>query len=345
MDSSPDLSVKLRRGSSDSRDSFYMGFAQGIDSDIEEVTAPQNVPQFPPPEEPPIDLPLPPPVEPEQFTMELEVHPEMDGNVYEQQQNNDNFQEKSIESQPLEEIAEEEPKEEEEQIEVTIPDDDMPLPPSEFLETDIDGPTHVPTSIPLQTSSSIQIDDDEDETNTSVTVIQTKNKTPSSSSSSISSAQNELVIDNSNINLTEIIPPPPLSPTFKAISPPLKPLETDFDTPVSPKFVKSPERVSSPPSKKSSHSSHSRKSPSVSSLKSQHSNKSPPKVIQHKSPPRKLEFYINERQRNADSDSIDSINAIDCKIDDDNRDSSPTDSMPPAPTPPALEPLTLLEKR
>ncbi|XP_058814123.1 proton channel OtopLc isoform X1 [Topomyia yanbarensis] len=38
MDSSPDLSLKLRRGSSDSRDSFYMDFAQGIDSDIEDVT-------------------------------------------------------------------------------------------------------------------------------------------------------------------------------------------------------------------------------------------------------------------------------------------------------------------
>ncbi|XP_062701783.1 proton channel OtopLc-like [Aedes albopictus] len=37
MDSSPDLSLKLRRGSSDSRDSFYMDFAQGIDSDIEDV--------------------------------------------------------------------------------------------------------------------------------------------------------------------------------------------------------------------------------------------------------------------------------------------------------------------
>jgi hypothetical protein len=37
QDSSPDLSLKLRRGSSDSRDSFYMDFAQGIDSDIEDV--------------------------------------------------------------------------------------------------------------------------------------------------------------------------------------------------------------------------------------------------------------------------------------------------------------------
>lgn len=61
MDSSPDLSLKLRRGSSDSRDSFYMDFAQGIDSDIEEVeniasggnaqlrggTLPQQLPQRP----------------------------------------------------------------------------------------------------------------------------------------------------------------------------------------------------------------------------------------------------------------------------------------------------------
>ncbi|KAH0955312.1 hypothetical protein HN011_003518 [Eciton burchellii] len=37
-ESSPDLSLRLRQGSSDSRDSFYMDFAQGIDSDIEEVT-------------------------------------------------------------------------------------------------------------------------------------------------------------------------------------------------------------------------------------------------------------------------------------------------------------------
>lgn len=37
MDSSPDLSLKLRRGSNGSHDSFYMDFAQGIDSDIEEV--------------------------------------------------------------------------------------------------------------------------------------------------------------------------------------------------------------------------------------------------------------------------------------------------------------------
>lgn len=35
--SSPDLSLKLRRGSSDSRDSFYMDFDKGIDSDIEEM--------------------------------------------------------------------------------------------------------------------------------------------------------------------------------------------------------------------------------------------------------------------------------------------------------------------
>lgn len=42
-DSSPDLSLKLRRRSSDSRDSFYMDFAQGIDSDIEEVACVTNV--------------------------------------------------------------------------------------------------------------------------------------------------------------------------------------------------------------------------------------------------------------------------------------------------------------
>ncbi|XP_060532018.1 proton channel OtopLc-like [Cylas formicarius] len=37
QDSSPDLSLKLRRGSSDSRESFYMDFDRGIDSDIEEM--------------------------------------------------------------------------------------------------------------------------------------------------------------------------------------------------------------------------------------------------------------------------------------------------------------------
>ncbi|XP_013175009.1 PREDICTED: otopetrin-2 isoform X1 [Papilio xuthus] len=42
-DSSPDLSLKLRRGSSDSRESFYMDFAQGIDSDIEEVTTIERI--------------------------------------------------------------------------------------------------------------------------------------------------------------------------------------------------------------------------------------------------------------------------------------------------------------
>ena len=38
-DSSPDLSLKLRRGSSDSRDSFYMDLDKGIDSDIDEMAA------------------------------------------------------------------------------------------------------------------------------------------------------------------------------------------------------------------------------------------------------------------------------------------------------------------
>ncbi|XP_053698452.1 proton channel OtopLc [Sabethes cyaneus] len=48
MDSSPDLSLKLRRGSSDSRDSFYMDFAQGIDSDIEDVMTGASAPSLPP---------------------------------------------------------------------------------------------------------------------------------------------------------------------------------------------------------------------------------------------------------------------------------------------------------
>lgn len=39
MDSSPELSLSriCRRESNGSRDSFYMDFAQGIDSDIEEI--------------------------------------------------------------------------------------------------------------------------------------------------------------------------------------------------------------------------------------------------------------------------------------------------------------------
>lgn len=58
MDSSPDLSLKLRRGSNDSRDSYYMDFAQGIDSDIEEVASviASAPPQPPPPAVPPSTL-------------------------------------------------------------------------------------------------------------------------------------------------------------------------------------------------------------------------------------------------------------------------------------------------
>lgn len=37
--SSANLSLKLRRGSSDSRESFYMDFDRGIDSDIDEVSS------------------------------------------------------------------------------------------------------------------------------------------------------------------------------------------------------------------------------------------------------------------------------------------------------------------
>lgn len=48
-DSSPDLSLRLRRGSSGSRDSYYIEFAQGIDSDIEieETTVPPKVNEGP----------------------------------------------------------------------------------------------------------------------------------------------------------------------------------------------------------------------------------------------------------------------------------------------------------
>ncbi|XP_015010927.2 proton channel OtopLc [Drosophila erecta] len=59
MDSSPDLSLKLRRGSSDSRDNFYMDFAQGIDSDIEEVDNTANnqeAGEVPPPPLPTVSL-------------------------------------------------------------------------------------------------------------------------------------------------------------------------------------------------------------------------------------------------------------------------------------------------
>lgn len=57
MDSSPDLSLKLRRGSNDSRDSYYMDFAQGIDSDIEEVASViASAPPQPPPAVPPSTL-------------------------------------------------------------------------------------------------------------------------------------------------------------------------------------------------------------------------------------------------------------------------------------------------
>jgi hypothetical protein len=59
-DSSPDLSLKLRRRSSDSRDSFYMDFAQGIDSDIEEVISGAAAP--PPGDGDDVTLPPPPDV-------------------------------------------------------------------------------------------------------------------------------------------------------------------------------------------------------------------------------------------------------------------------------------------
>lgn len=262
MDSSPDLSVKLRRGSSDSRDSFYMGFAQGIDSDIEEVTTVQSnppppppPPEYPAPDEPPIEIPVS--VEPLSEPDELVRLP-----------GNDTVE--SEEARLEEVIAEKEETPEESALPIEISQvffDQIPPPP-------------------------LQFDEDEDETNTSVTVIQSKNKTPSSSSSSISSALNELALDDANKSHLQSVESP------KA---PTQSIEAEI-APVS------------PPS--------------------------------YKSPPRKLNLQRDSRVRNFDSDSIDSINAIDCKIDDDNRDdSSPTDSMPPAPTPPPLGFPLSLEKR
>jgi hypothetical protein len=298
MDSSPDLSVKLRRGSSDSRDSFYMGFAQGIDSDIEEVTTVQNVPAPPPPppiypdreepsiypepvepplypdpeepplypdpEEPPIDIP-PPVIDEPSASEELVVILVPEGEKIE------------CEQQEIEEVVT--PVEE----------------PEEFLIEQIPPPPLLP-------------DEEEDEkTNTSVTVIQSKNKPPSSSSSSISSALNELAADE----------PKSLSHPVESPKSCTQSVEAEIAT-------------ASPPSQKSS-SHKSIKSPSS-----------------HKSPPKRLNLHRDTpptRHKNFDSDSNDSI-AMDCKIDDDNRDdSSPTDSMPQHPTPPPLVFPLSLEKR
>lgn len=246
MDSSPDLSVKLRRGSSDSRDSFYMGFAQGIDSDIEEVTTVQNVPPPPPPQY----------QEPEELPIEVPTEESLSETVPCEEQQSTADEPEVI----SEELA-------------------YPLEPAQLLIEQIPPPPPLP-------------DDDEDETNTSITVIQSKHKTPSSSSSSISSALNELAADEGNQTVVQPIDSP-------------KPRQQSVEA----------EIVSNSPSS-------------------------------HKSPPRRLHLHKESRPRNFDSDSIDSINAIDCKIDDDNRDdSSPTDSMPPAPTPPPLEHVLSLEKR
>lgn len=292
MDSSPDLSVKLRRGSSDSRDSFYMGFAQGIDSDIEEVTTIQNNPPPPPLplalDEPPIEMPPAP----------VEVGPSEPEDVEGLPESNDIV----CEEQGLDEVIAEE--------QVEVPEEtSLPIEPSLFLIEQIPPPPFL-------------FDEDEDETNTSVTVIQSKNKTPSSSSSSISSALNELMPDDVNKSFTQQVE----SPNSRTQS-----IEAEIVT-------KSPSSHKSPPSQKSQ---PSYKSPQ--SIKSPQSRKSP---ISQKSPPKKLNLQKELKHRNFDSDSIDSINAMDCKIDDDNRDdSSPTDSMPPAPTPPPLGFPLSLEKR
>lgn len=299
MDSSPDLSVKLRRGSSDSRDSFYMGFAQGIDSDIEEVTTVQSAPPpplYPPPEEPPIDIPI---------TVEVLSEPE--------------------ELRRLPDIVIEEDEEllfEELQFEEVIPEeveqDEQPSASEEIPQELFEPPP------PLM------FDDDED-TNTSVTVIQSKNKTPSSSSSSISSAINELAADD--VNRTS--PPSPTdSPKSRqqSVESRQQSVEAEIVSTSPPSHRSTPSRKTSP-----SHKSHSsQKSPPV--------HKSPPSL--KSSPPKRLNLYKEPRARNFDSDSIDSINEMNYKIDDDNRDdSSPTDSMPPGPTPPPLGFPLSLEKR
>lgn len=273
MDSSPDLSVKLRRGSSDSRDSFYMGFAQGIDSDIEEVTTVQNPPPpptYPVPEEPPIDIPAA--VEPPEALVEL---PETE--ISEDEEQKFDEQDLNFEEQKVEEVITEP------DIEAPQAPSPLPLEPSQLLLDQIPPPPLYP-------------DEDEDETNTSVTVIQSKNKTPSSSSSSISSAINELTVDDTTIKCQ-------------------------------------PEHIGSP--KAQTHQ------PEVETVIAS------PVSSHHKSPPRNLNLNMDARARNFDSESTsDSMNAMDCKIDDDNRDdSSPTDSMPPAPTPPPLGFPLSLEKR
>lgn len=283
MDSSPDLSVKLRRGSSDSRDSFYMGFAQGIDSDIEEVTTVQSVPAPPPPPPPPAEceeIPLYPAQE--EPPIEIPVSAEVLSEPEEVERLLDTDIVSCDEEQRLEqEIIE---------LEEAREEADHPIELSQVFFDQIPPPPFFP-------------DEDEDETNTSVTVIQSKNKTPSSSSSSISSALNELIVDDANKY------PPPQQKSHD-----------------SPKPQQSPQ------------------SPQTHSVQAEISSTSPQS---QKSPPKKLNLYKEpSRGRNFDSDSIDSINAIDCKIDDDNRDdSSPTDSMPPAPTPPPLGFPLSLEKR
>jgi hypothetical protein len=297
MDSSPDLSVKLRRGSSDSRDSFYMGFAQGIDSDIEieQVTPapPPPPPLYPDPEEPPIDIPPPPVVEEPSEPEELVVILVEDSEVIEcEEQENE-----EIIVVENDEVSGEVPRKIEFPGEVEFPSEESSEPTDVQIEQIFPPP-------PLCD------EDDDEKTNTSVTVIQSKNKPPSSSSSSISSALNELAADDASKSLSHPVESP---------KPRTQSVEAEIAT--------------------SSPSSH----------KSSSSHKSPPLRKSPKSPPRKLNLYKEtppSRHRNFDSDSNDSINAIDCKIDDDNReDSSPTDSMPQHPTPPPLGFPLSLEKR
>ena len=201
MDSSPDLSLKLRRGSSDSRDSFYMDFAQGIDSDIEELTTISAVPLPPPPPPPPIPPPLSPPPPSIQFDPAPPIP--LEPKIIEHSQEHGN-----LELFEVIDIIQEEGSEEVEDYEKML------------KRQRVESPFTVEAIFPEQLLMERQgscADEDEEETNTSVTVIPIKNKISSSSSSSISSSHNELIIDdkdqdNQESNDNPPTPPPPLSP-------------------------------------------------------------------------------------------------------------------------------------
>lgn len=166
----------------------------------------------------------------------------------------------------------------------------------------------------------------------------------------------EEAVTEENVELKEN--PLPIEPAFDfldQIPPPLLP-EDDEDTNTSVTVIQSKNKT--PSSSSSSISSAMNELVPDDAHKSQSSRVESPKSnfqsieaeistrsFKH-SPPKRLNLSLERRAKNLDSDSVDSINEIDSKIDDDNRDdSSPTDSMPPAPTPPPLGFPLSLEKR